>query len=160
MNSGIYTQDLKFPTLNGRSLEGKEFRIPLDLEGDLNLLLVAFKRSQQISINSWSSFIHDLKKTYFFIKSYELPVLSMGYLIMRFMIDGGMKAGIPYRDVREHTITLYLKKSKFMKKLQIETDDQISLFLINKVGDILWRTTGSYNEFKGSNLRAFLKSFY
>ncbi|MGV9173831.1 MAG: hypothetical protein ACOC35_14885 [Promethearchaeia archaeon] len=122
--------------------------------------MLAFKRSQQISVNSWNTFLEELTSNHPFIRVYELPIISNKYLRLRFMIDGGMKAGISYREIREQTITIYLNKKKFLNELDVTLDTEIYLFLINKSGEILWKTMGAYSDFKGKRLQQFLTSFY
>jgi hypothetical protein len=77
---------------------------------------------------------------------------------MRFMIDGGMRAGIPDRSVRERTITLYTNKPLFEKHLNIKSEDTIYLFLIRKDGEILWRSEGEFDADKGEELTRTLKN--
>ena len=76
---------------------------------------------------------------------------------MRFMIDGGMRAGIPDRSVRERTITLYTNKPLFEKNLNIKSEDTIYLFLIRKNGEILWRSEGEFDAEKGEELSQLVK---
>ena len=68
------------------------------------------------------------------------------------MIDGGMRAGIPDRSVRERTITLYTNKPLFEELLNINSEDTIYLFLIRRNGEILWRSEGEYDIQKGEEL--------
>lgn len=75
---------------------------------------------------------------------------------MRFMIDGGMRAGIQNKRIRERTITLYINKRKFRNKLDIPTERTISLFLINREGDILWRGQGEFSSNKAEELEKVL----
>jgi len=90
---------------------------------------------------------------------YEIPTLSNGYKIMRFMIDGGMRAGIPDKRVRKRTITIYINKSKFKKQLNITSEDTIYLFLINKKGEIIWRSEGEFNPIKAKVLEDKLTNY-
>jgi hypothetical protein len=72
------------------------------------------------------------------------------------MIDGGMRAGILDERKRERTITLYINKRKFRNKLDIPTENTISIFLLNREGDILWRCQGELNDKKSSELEKVL----
>jgi len=42
-----------FPPVTSENLSGKTFHLPADLEGDRNLLLIAFQREQQKNIDTW-----------------------------------------------------------------------------------------------------------
>jgi hypothetical protein len=149
-----------FPEVEGKNLESKSYKIPSDLEGDLNIILVPFQRWHQSLVDSWGPYLEDLTKIFPKLKYYEVPSLSSGYKIMSFMIDGGMRAGIPSKEVRERTITLYIKKSKFKKALQIPNEQTIYLFLINKTGEILWRDNGVYTDSKAELLTIFLNKYF
>jgi len=73
---------------------------------------------------------------------------------MRFMIDGGMKAGIPSLETRQRTITIYINKNKFKRKLGIKTEQTIYIYLL-KNDEILWQETGELTEEKIKSLEDF-----
>jgi hypothetical protein len=142
-----------FPNVSGKNLEFENFNIPYDLEGDLNLMIIPFKQWHQNLVNQWSFFLNTVESEFLNFRYYEIPTLSYGYKLMRFMIDGGMRAGIPDKGVRKRTITLYLNKNEFRKSLEIPSEKTIYLFLINKKGDILWRSEGEYTPTKAKELK-------
>jgi hypothetical protein len=143
---------LKFPEISGENLEKRKFNIPYDLEGEVNLVIVPFQRWHQSLVNEWSYFLNDIERKNSSFKYYEVPTLNSGYKAMRFMIDGGMRAGIPDKSVRERTITLYTNKPLFEKHLNIKSEETIYLFLIRKNGEILWRSEGEFDAQKGEEL--------
>lgn len=143
---------MKFPDISGENLEKKKYNIPYDLEGELNLLIVPFQRWHQSLADEWSVFLNNIEKSNQDFRYYEVPTLNSGYKVMRFMIDGGMRAGIPDRSVRERTITLYTNKPLFEEQLNINSEDTIYLFLIRRNGEILWRSEGEYDKQKGEEL--------
>ncbi|TFF87480.1 MAG: hypothetical protein EU550_03175, partial [Promethearchaeota archaeon] len=89
---------MKFPEIDGNNLEEQPYHLPYDLEGELNLLIVPFKRWQQSLVDQWSVFLNEIASRYNFFKFYEIPTLAKSYKLMRFMIDGGMRAGIPNKE--------------------------------------------------------------
>ena len=143
---------MKFPDISGENLEKKKYNIPYDLEGDLNIVIVPFQRWHQSLVDEWSAFLNNIERSNRNFRYYEVPTLNSGYKIMRFMIDGGMRAGIPDRSVRERTITLYTNKPLFEELLNINSEDTIYLFLIRRNGEILWRSEGEYDIQKGEEL--------
>jgi len=147
-----------FPEVEGQNLEYKKYKLPIDLEGELNIILIPFQRWHQNLINSWTEYLNNVSVNFPKVKFYEVPSLSKGYKMMRVMIDGGMKAGIPNKGVRQRTITIYTNKSKFKKDLNIPNEETIYLFLVNKLGEIVWRSSGQYSEFKAKELNNYLKS--
>jgi len=143
---------MKFPDISGENLEKKKYNIPYDLEGELNIVIVPFQRWHQSLVDEWSVFLNNIERSNRKFRYYEVPTLNSGYKIMRFMIDGGMRAGIPDRGVRERTITLYTNKPLFEEQLNINSEDTIYLFLIRRNGEILWRSQGEYDKQKGEEL--------
>jgi len=149
---------MKFPEVTGRNLEFVKYNIPSDLKGEINLLIVPFQRWHQTLVDQWASFLNIIESKNSAFRYYELPTLNTLYKAMRFMIDGGMRAGIPDKSVRERTITLYLNKTQFKKLLNIRSEDTIYIFLVRKSGEILWKTEGSYDKFKAEQLLTKLKN--
>jgi len=143
---------MKFPDISGENLEKKKYNIPTDLEGELNIVILPFQRWHQSLVDEWSVFLSNIEQLNRNFRYYEIPTLNSGYKIMRFMIDGGMRAGIPDRGVRERTITLYTNKPLFEEQLNINSEDTIYLFLIRRNGEILWRSEGEYDKEKGEDL--------
>lgn len=97
-----------FPVIEAESLRGRTVRLPADLRGERNLLLVAYEREQQADIDTWLAVLDTLAPRLPDFAYYELPTIGGGYKWMRAMIDGGMRQGIPDRAQRDRTITLYL----------------------------------------------------
>ncbi|MFX1558050.1 MAG: hypothetical protein ACFFC9_12415, partial [Promethearchaeota archaeon] len=107
----------------------------------------------------WSLYLNTLEDRHPKFRFYEVPTLSNGYRIMRFMIDGGMRAGIPNRKIRARTITTYINKSKFKKDLNIDSEDTIYLFLVDKKGEIIWRSEGEFEPKKAKQLEDLLTNY-
>ncbi|MFX1470390.1 MAG: hypothetical protein ACFFB8_17240 [Promethearchaeota archaeon] len=145
-----------FPEVIGQNLEFEKFNLPYNLAGKLNLVIIPFRRWHQDLVDQWSFYLNSLEEKYSNFKYYEIPTLNRGYKVMKFMIEGGMRAGIPDKKVRERTITIYVNKSQFKKELEIQTEDTIHLFLINKKGEIIWHTEGQFNLNKTKALENIL----
>jgi len=150
---------MMFPQVSGQNLEFENFDLPYSLKGELNLVIIPFRRWHQDLVDEWSLYLNILEDRYPKFRFYEIPTLSNGYKIMRFMIDGGMRAGIPDKRVRKRTITIYINKSKFKKQLNITSEDTIYLFLINKKGEIIWRSEGEFNPIKAKVLEDKLTNY-
>lgn len=151
---------MMFPEISGQNLEYENFNLPYALKGELNLVIIPFKRWHQNLVDDWSFHLSALEKRYSNFKYYEVPTLSNGYRVMRFMIDGGMRSGIPNKAVRERTITIYTNKSQFKKELNINSEDTIYLFLVNKTGDIIWKAEGKFNKNKMQILETILATHF
>lgn len=147
---------MKFPEVKGKNLEKQNFRLPQDLEGKLNILVVPFQQWQQQLVNTWTFFLDTLVENNPQMEYYELPTISKGYKIVSFMIDGGMRAGIPDKKTRHRTITLYIDKKPFKEQLEITNEETIYLFLVTKDGEILWRAEGEFSSEKADELETII----
>jgi len=134
-----------FPKVTGKNLSGKEFKLPADFEGPLNLVFIAFERKQQGDVDSWKPFADDLKSRFPRLHVYELPTLPRSISFMRGFIDGGMRSGIPDPAARAATITLYLDKRAYDRALAIVSEREITVVLVKPSGAIIWRTSGRYD---------------
>lgn len=142
-----------FPTVSGSNLVGHGYNLPNDFKGNLNIVIIAFRREQTDLIEGWTSHLEDLVRKNPELKYYELPVLSRSYSPFRWWIDGGMRAGIPDAEARERTITVYTNKREFKERLGIPNEETIYLFLVGRNGKILWRAQGDLTEEKHQQLQ-------
>lgn len=147
----------KFPRISASNLKGKRFDLPQDLEGNLNIVIIAFKREQQRFVDDWKPFLSELTKKVKKLSWYELPIIQTSYLIFRWIIDGGMRSGIPKEEARKKIITIYTNKKKFRQHLNILNEDLIHILLIDKKGRIIWRADGRYTKKKMTELELVLK---
>ncbi len=147
----------RFPQLQAYNLEKRLLNLPGDFEGSRNLLLVAFQREQQAQVDTW---LREMKRFEEFdpgFRYYELPTIQSPNRLLRWIIDTGMRRGIPDPKARARTITLYIDKAPFLKALGIADEKRIYCFLVDRTGRVLWRTEGVFEESKGLSLRDALK---
>lgn len=144
----------RLPEVEGSNLERQSLRLPEDLEGDLNLLFIAFKRSQQVEVDSWLPLARDLAEAHPGLSYYELPTISKRGALARWFINEGMRRGIPDPVARRSTITLYLDKKAFREALDIPHEDEIQVMLADHLGRVLWRQSGAMTEDSAAGLKA------
>lgn len=149
---------MQFPTVTGQDLLRRKVTVPTDLEGQLNLVLVAFQRWHQDLVESWLPAVTQLDARYSGLRHYELPVLRRMDLLSRTFINEGMRAGIPSPSIRAGTITLYLDKTDFLKSLDLAGDDDICVMLIDRKGTVLWRGSGAFTSDSAHSLDETLTS--
>jgi hypothetical protein len=149
-----------FPDVIGKNLEGKDFHLPLDFEGELNLVFVAFQREQQLMVNTWLPTADLLEDLHPKLKYYELPSISRMNPIARWVINTGMRTGVKDPKSRAKTITLYLDKKPFCRALGIGTEDNIYILLVDQKGKVVWNSEGPCNAENAKDLSDFIKSFF
>ena len=145
-----------FPSVSGSNLERRRFQLPGDLDGELNWLILAFWQRHQGAVNTWMPLATQLEERHPGLVTYELPVIQLRSRVSQWFIDSGMRAGIPDPHVRSRTITVYLDKAPFLRALEIGNDDAIHSVIVNRSGEVLWRTAGPWSAESEAGLRAFL----
>lgn len=148
----VEREDVHFPVVTGNNLDRQVFEFPRDFEGELNLVIIPFLQRQQLDVNTWIPAAQELERSFRGVIYYELPTINNRPALSRTFINEGMRAGIPDQTSRNRTITLYLDKETFKSALDITSENVISLFLIDRQGNILWRDEGVFSEGKLSGL--------
>jgi hypothetical protein len=143
---------VRFPEISGSNLLRQKVNLPADLQGEVNIVFIAFQQWQQAWVDSWVPLARKLEETFPSVKFYELPVIQKMNLISQTFINEGMRAGIPNPVTREKTITLYIDKGAFRRGLDIPSEETIWVLVVDRQGNVLWRTEGSYSQAKGEAL--------
>jgi hypothetical protein len=142
----------RFPTLRSTALSGREYALPRDFEGRANVVFVAFRREQQRDVDGWLPSTRQLAAARPGVRFYELPTLRRGYRLLRPVIDGGMRGGIPDPATRDLTITLYTDVAAFRDSLGLPSDRSIYTLLVDSAGVVRWRGDGPYTAELGASL--------
>ena len=146
-----------FPRVEARSLNGRTYRLPGDLEGENNVVIVGFERWQQELIDSWVPYLEESPSRLACLRFYELAATSRLRLPAWGIIDGGMVAGIPDRNVRARNarhlhgppqvshLPRFLTSPGFSLASISTVRRTIAAFLTEPAGRILWRATGIHD---------------
>jgi hypothetical protein len=141
MKNGIVPS---FPTLKGADLNGRSLTLPRDFPAPFNLVFVAFKMRQQADVDSWRPFVEEARKRRPSLAVFELPTIARAYRLMQFVIDNGMRSGIPDRETRAATVTLYTGVKAFTRAIGIQTTQQIAVVVVTPAGEVLAHVSGRY----------------
>ncbi len=141
-------EKIMFPLAKGSNLESKEFVLPEDFEGDLNLVLIAFQREQQADVDTWLPMAEELEGKYEGLRYYELPTIRKVNRAYQWFINSGMRMGIKDPKARERTITLYLDKRSFRGALGLPHEGTIYALLVKPNGEVLWMVQGVSSKAK------------
>ena len=131
-----------FPSVEGDNLAGRHFALPRELEHELAILLIAFRREQQADVDTWLPVARAIEDRHRGVCVYELPTLDRMNRVSRFLLDHAMRRGIADPRARAHTITLYVDKARFREALAIASEDAIEVLLVDRDGRVAWRWTG------------------
>jgi hypothetical protein len=146
-----------FPVVTGYNLNREELEFPRDFAGKANLLFIPFLRNHQDDVDTWIPTAQQIETDFKGFIYYELPTLSSMSTLYRTFLNEGMRAGIPDSTSRQRTVTLYLDKEQFKGALDIPSEKEIYLFLVNQAGEILWRAVGGFSQEKADDLLETLR---
>lgn len=130
----------KFPEVKADSLAKTPVSIPGSAQGKVTLIVVAFLQQSQPQLDSWLGPFTERfggKEGFTF---YEVPMISSGYKFMRFIIDSGMRGGIP-KEKHKNVVTMYGNVEKYMKELDLDARYGYA-FLLDREGIIRWQGKG------------------
>lgn len=124
---------LAFPNVSGKSLAGKEWKIPQQMSGSPTIFLIGYKQDSQFDIDRWLIGL-DMKKVT--MATYELPTIQ-GLFPRMFStkIDEGMRRGIP-KELWKGVITIYKDGEMVQKFTGNERPNNARVVLIDKEGII------------------------
>lgn len=146
-----------FPTVKGVNLNGETVEAPAQLIGSPALAIVAFEHAQQEIINPWLPHLNELEASLPGFHYYELPVINERTASERLMITNGMRMGITGEDARARTITIFTNQEQFIQAAGIPNMGAIYLFVLGQNGEILYRTSGPYDEDKFTALKGVIQ---
>ncbi len=130
----------RFPEVKAESLAKTMESIPDSAKGKVTLIVVAFLQQSQPQLDSWLGPFGEKFGSQEGFTFYEVPMISSGYKFMRFVIDSGMRGGIP-KNKHKNVVTMYGDVEKYMNELNLEARYGYA-FLLDKEGIIRWQGQG------------------
>jgi hypothetical protein len=139
------TEPFRFPRIVAVTLSGKSLLLPDAIGDDIGLVVLAFRRHAQSTVDSW---IHPISRTlngHVGFCFYEVPILSGGWRMMSGFIDGGMRSGVAVH-LHDHVATYYGNTERVTAALSITDVNTAHAFLVDGAGAIHWRQSGWANQ--------------
>ena len=135
----------RFPRLEGRDLQRRVVALPDDLEGERNVVIVAFRREHQELVDSWVPWLEARAAEDPGLRFYEVPTIGTRWSPARPMIDRGMATAIGDPVVLRRTITVYTDIRRVTDGLGIDDTGTVWLFLVDASGTVRWRGRGRFD---------------
>ena len=141
-----------FPTLTSYSLDKAKVNLPSDLEGKVNLLLISFEPEQSRDIDTWMQTAQALQHMNFQFRYYRMPVSNQENFIYRWWDTSSLRSVETDPETWHWVLPLYTNKNDFRRDLNIPNEKEIVLLLVDKTGQVLWKTTGRMTGEKKTSL--------
>jgi hypothetical protein len=129
-----------FPELKAQTLAKQDMVFPKDVAGKPTIICIAFEGSAQSLVDTWTTPVL-AKYPHQEVNYYEIPMIKSGYKIMRGIIDGGMRGGVP-KDLHKNVATYYGGLSDYKTNLMMDKNGSCYLFLLDKSGVIQFVSEG------------------
>lgn len=149
---------VQLPTVNGKNLLRQKMVFPRDFAGDINLVFIAFQRWHQDQVDSWVPLAEEMAAELPTFNYYEFPTIYQMNRLSQMFLNEGMRAGIPDLGTRGRTVTLYVDKRPFRTALAIPDESDTAIFLFDRQGKALWRSSGEFSAEKGAGLLTAVSS--
>jgi len=150
MNVTLADNRVHFPQVSGKDLNNKPWTAPAGFPGERTLVVVGFEEEQQVGIDSWFEGM-EVRKPSSAISWIEIPLINNPGLVMRWIINTGMRGGIPSKEVRSHVWTAYTNKKAFMEACGMAAPKNVYALVVDRSGKILAMESGCYSK-KGAEV--------
>lgn len=141
-----------FPTLTAYSLDKAKVNLPADLEGKVNLLLVSFEPEQSKEIETWMPTAQALQHMNFQFRYYRMPVSNQENFIYRWWDTSSLRSVETDPEAWHWVLPIYTNKNDFHRALNIPNEKEIVLLLVDKTGQVLWKSPGRMTDEKKASL--------
>lgn len=131
----------RFPEITARALSGDLITLPDFAQGKITLVAIAFVRDAQRMIDSWinpfeEEFMDDDNFTF-----YEVPMVGGSWKKFSWVIDSGMRGGIP-DEKHKNVMTFYGDYKNYRRQLSMYNKNLAYVFLLDPDGIIRWAGKG------------------
>ncbi len=139
------------PKVRGTTLAKTKRKLPSQLYGKVNLVLIAFARGHQKTIKTWRPHIKTLCGKHPGLDYMIIPVMNGFARLFGGLIEGGMRKVYKTQKARQRTLPLYYGRGLFEKGLKLRSTGQMIAILVDRKGRVLWQQAGPATK---ANLRS------
>lgn len=140
------------PQITAYNLEKTKVSLPADFSSSLNLVILFFDQDQYKNAESWIPANAQITTPKQDLHYYLLPIFSRQNFLYRWWMNSSMRSSTQDTSRWKWTVPLYLNKQRFMQKMDIHSDHEITVLLVDKTGKILWRDAGPFMPEKKASL--------
>jgi hypothetical protein len=156
--AGRAAQPIVLPTVSFEALSKQRLTLPADFHTDRNLLLLYFDLTQQPDVDSWNKVIDGWRAADPSLTAYTSLVSSQKNFLSRWWQNSSMRSASSDSSRWPTTLPLYVDKHDFEHKLEIPTERQIVLLLLDRKGHVLGRVSGPPSDDSRSSMQAALNT--
>ena len=141
------------PPVAAYTLDRAQVTLPADFTAPLNLLILSFQRDQQSVVDGWVPVVTSGAPS---LQTWLLPIWPRANGLYRWWLNASLRTSLPPSQPRQYTVPLYVDKARFLRAVQVSSEQEVVLLLTDKTGHVLWRTTGPVTDSKKAELSGFV----
>ena len=149
---------MKFPSVPGRTSDGRRVHLPVDFEGEQTLVVLSFHTRQQTLVDSWRGFANELREEYDHFEYYELFVTGGRSGMLPPSAMGGLSPSNARRKLADNTVFVPVDKTAFQRRLGILGEQTIYAFLVED-GEVVRQAAGVLNSTTAEALETLLSEY-
>jgi hypothetical protein len=146
------------PTVSFYNLNKERITLPADLHSDRNLLLLYFQLTQQAQVDGWNSTIERWHSIDPSLIAYTSLVSPQKNILARWWQNASIRSSSPDNHRWSTTLPLYVNKHSFERQLDIGSESQPVLLLLDRSGHVLGKVSGPPTESNQALARAALQA--
>jgi hypothetical protein len=151
-------QPVVLPTVSFDNLSKDKVTLPADFHSDRNLLLLYFDLTQQPDIDNWNAAVDHWRATDPALAAYTSLVSSQKNFLSRWWQNSSLRSALDDRTRWPTTVPLYVDKHAFKRKLDIGSEKQVIVLLLDRKGQVLSRVEGPPTDSSRTAMTAALRA--
>jgi hypothetical protein len=142
------------PSVTAYALDKAKVTLPGDFATPFNLLVLSFQRDQQSMVDGWLAVVPPEANSR--VQTWLLPISQRENLLYRWWLNASLRGSQAASQPRRYTVPLYVDKVKFLRSLQVSSEQEVVVLLTDRAGHVVWRSAGPANDGKRADLHNFL----
>jgi ATP10 protein len=133
------------PQIIGTSLEGQEVTLPDVAAGKVTLLIITFSKAAGEKSQTWNDRFFKEYPQDDKVISYAIAMLEDVPSLLRGMVRGGIKRGIP-ASMRRRFLTVVKGEAEWKRYVDMQNDQDAYLILLDKKSRVQWIFHGQFEQ--------------
>jgi hypothetical protein len=142
------------PPVTAYALDRAKVTLPTDFATPFNLLILSFQRDQESVVDGWLPVVP--AETRSRVQTWLLPISQRENGLYRWWLNASLRGSQAASQPRRYTVPLYVDKAKFLRALQVYSEQDVVILLTDRGGHVVWRSSGPLTDGKKADLNNFL----
>jgi hypothetical protein len=142
------------PPVTAYALDRAKVTLPADFATPFNLLILSFQRDQESVVDGWLPVVPSETRSR--VQTWLLPISQRENGVYRWWLNASLRGSQAASQPRRYTVPLYVDKAKFLRALQVYSEQDVVILLTDRGGHVVWRSSGPLTDGKKADLNNFL----